>query len=359
MKRKIVFGIAVGVLVCSVIFIPNILRNLKFNKAVTLIESGDFAKCKEGVEVFESIKEKNGKKIEEYSSHYIEDLCKENKYDDAFEYVDLLESNQILAESELQNYSNKIAYDLADESVKEGKYTEAYYSYIRLADYEDSAEKATEIFDNHKEDFYQQAIENYEKANEYDLQFAKSQFERLGDYEDTKDYLEKISFMECMTGTYEKEYNSDHKIVISDFCVTEYYLSSDSKSEMKAVPLEYDGQLYLVAQREGSQQCIVYKRNNVGLELYQYQGNTSYDGTELVSVKEDNNTSIFKWTSKESEEIKEPQIGMTSEQVKKSTWGEPNKINKSTYSWGTSEQWCYPNYKYIYLDNGIVTTIQE
>ena len=50
---------------------------------------------------------------------------------------------------------------------------------------------------------------------------------------------------------------------------------------------------------------------------------------------------------------------MTADEVKKSTWGEPEEINKSTYSWGTSEQWCYSGYRYVYLDNGIVTSIQE
>lgn len=360
MKKKIAFGIIVGVLICSVIFVPGIVRNEKFNKAVTLIESGNYSKLKEGIEIFETIKEKDKNKIEDYSSHYIDQLCEQNKYNSASEYVDLLKSKQILSESNVQEYSDKVAYGLADESEQAGKYTDAYYAYVRLAEYKDSAEKATEIFDNHKEDFYQLAIKNYEKATEYDLQFAKSQFEQLGDYEETKTYLEKISFMECMTGTYEKEYSSDHKIVISDFCVTEYYLSSDNKSEMKAMPMEYDGQLYLVAQEKGSQQCNVYKRNNAGLELYQYKGRTSYDGTELVNVKrDDSSTSSFRWTSKESEEIKEPQIGMNSEQVKKSTWGEPKKINKSTYSWGSSEQWCYPNCKYIYLDNDVVTAIQE
>lgn len=54
-----------------------------------------------------------------------------------------------------------------------------------------------------------------------------------------------------------------------------------------------------------------------------------------------------------------PSIGMTAEEVKDSTWGEPKDINRTTTEYGTSEQWVYPNYKYIYLDDGIVTTIQE
>lgn len=55
----------------------------------------------------------------------------------------------------------------------------------------------------------------------------------------------------------------------------------------------------------------------------------------------------------------EPKIGMTADEVRASNWGSPEKINKTTYEWGVTEQWCYPNYKYIYFEDGIVTAIQE
>lgn len=54
-----------------------------------------------------------------------------------------------------------------------------------------------------------------------------------------------------------------------------------------------------------------------------------------------------------------PAIGMTAEEVLESTWGRPQKINKTTYSWGTTEQWCYSGYRYIYFDNGTVSSISE
>lgn len=55
----------------------------------------------------------------------------------------------------------------------------------------------------------------------------------------------------------------------------------------------------------------------------------------------------------------EPRIGMTKEEVRESTWGEPIEINKTVTVYGTSEQWVYNNYKYIYFDDNIVTGIQE
>lgn len=54
-----------------------------------------------------------------------------------------------------------------------------------------------------------------------------------------------------------------------------------------------------------------------------------------------------------------PAIGMTAAQVRASTWGEPEDINKTTYAWGTREQWCYSGYRYIYFEDGVVTAIHE
>lgn len=61
----------------------------------------------------------------------------------------------------------------------------------------------------------------------------------------------------------------------------------------------------------------------------------------------------------EDRQKKAPEIGMTAEEVRQSTWGEPQDINKTTYSWGIKEQWCYSGYRYIYFEDGIVTAIQE
>lgn len=57
-----------------------------------------------------------------------------------------------------------------------------------------------------------------------------------------------------------------------------------------------------------------------------------------------------------------PAIGMTTTEVEKSTWGKPSDINKTTNKYGTSEQWVYKfwdKYRYIYIEDGIVTAIQE
>ena len=49
---------------------------------------------------------------------------------------------------------------------------------------------------------------------------------------------------------------------------------------------------------------------------------------------------------------------MSKQDVLDSSWGKPTKINKSVYSWGTHEQWVYPNDNYLYFENGKLTSIQ-
>lgn len=56
---------------------------------------------------------------------------------------------------------------------------------------------------------------------------------------------------------------------------------------------------------------------------------------------------------------KAPQIGMTKEEVKASTWGEPEKVNTTTTTNDKHEQWVYPGDRYLYFDNGKLTAIQD
>ncbi|MFP8488497.1 hypothetical protein ACKGJO_05295 [Gracilimonas sp. Q87] len=51
-------------------------------------------------------------------------------------------------------------------------------------------------------------------------------------------------------------------------------------------------------------------------------------------------------------------IGMTDEMARAS-WGRPRDINRSTNAYGVNEQWVYPYGKYLYFEDGVLTTIQE
>lgn len=51
-------------------------------------------------------------------------------------------------------------------------------------------------------------------------------------------------------------------------------------------------------------------------------------------------------------------IGMTAEQCR-AAWGRPRSINRSTYTFGVHEQWCYGGHNYLYMEDGRLTSIQN
>lgn len=53
-------------------------------------------------------------------------------------------------------------------------------------------------------------------------------------------------------------------------------------------------------------------------------------------------------------------IGMTRDQVINGTnWGKPQKVNRTTTRYGTSEQWVYGDGNYLYFEDGVLTSIQN
>ena len=52
-------------------------------------------------------------------------------------------------------------------------------------------------------------------------------------------------------------------------------------------------------------------------------------------------------------------IGMTPEEVIASSWGKPQSVNRSTYSFGVHEQWVYGSRNYLYFKNGKLDSIQN
>lgn len=56
-------------------------------------------------------------------------------------------------------------------------------------------------------------------------------------------------------------------------------------------------------------------------------------------------------------------LGMTPDQAR-AAWGHPIDINRTVSRWGTREQWVYGSYryggrKYIYFQDGVLTSIQD
>ncbi|WP_156133020.1 hypothetical protein [Bacillus siamensis] len=54
------------------------------------------------------------------------------------------------------------------------------------------------------------------------------------------------------------------------------------------------------------------------------------------------------------------QIGMSkSDVLLLDDWGKPMDVNKTTTAYGTNEQWIYSGNRYLYFDDGELTTIQD
>jgi hypothetical protein len=51
-------------------------------------------------------------------------------------------------------------------------------------------------------------------------------------------------------------------------------------------------------------------------------------------------------------------VGMTPEDVIASSWGKPERVNRTTNAYGVREQWVYGN-NYLYFKDGVLTTIQH
>ncbi len=56
---------------------------------------------------------------------------------------------------------------------------------------------------------------------------------------------------------------------------------------------------------------------------------------------------------------KDPKIGMTPEEVKESTWGSPESIRTTETAKGTTELWVYPGGKFIHFEKNKVTMIER
>lgn len=238
--------------------------------------------------------------------------------------------------------------------------------------------------------FAQKAIEIFDKTNYYDLE----EYEKMYlDY-----YIKDNFFSSYSSWNFDEEYNIN---VVEAYTISfesenpcylsELYLKQGASSSFTRVLL------YKTA--DGSKKCITsisIDKSSIsnGKELYYVNedniatvksvdvdmlNNLIVEYKELIDFMRDYSEEYYlpimedeykqekadreakQEEKKREEELKKsiPKVGMTSAEVKKTKWGEPDKINKDTYSWGTSEQWVYNGRGYVYFKNGVVTSVSE
>ena len=100
----------------------------------------------------------------------------------------------------------------------------------------------------------------------------------------------------------------------------------------------------------------VINKNKDFLDFYlKYKNNVYY----VQYDQEHNISGKYQSEDIQKSQKEEPKIGMTKIEVLNSTWGSPKEKNITETKYGKHEQWVYSTNRYIYFDNGIVTSIQK
>ena len=194
---------------------------------------------------------------------------------------------------------------------------------------------------------YEKAINYFSEGN---YTSAIPIFEYLGDYERSTEYLDACNLITQLSGFYTYRHNKE-KFIFEIGRIVTVMDGSYNTTQFKTLYFENkDNENRLVA--EGYYGTYAFVIRNGTVEFY------SYGKTPTHSSTADHYESLRKMPDDYGFPT-EPQIGMTAEEVRNSTWGEPQKINTTITANHTNEQWCYSNYRYVYLEDGIVTSIQK
>lgn len=306
-------------------------------------------------------------------------LYNQGEYDDAYEIF------KSLSFKDSETLANECLYESAIDLVNSGKYTLAKDKFSMIDGYKDSNEQITEInyiyalklmdaspakakslFEenlNYKDsaDYilecdYKIAILEYNRGN---INIAKTMFEDMPEYKEKNDYLENINVLLQIQGTWFSEGPSQTKLIISDTDLELVFVSGGQITDVfkRTVTVKDD---IIYEMYAGLPTNVVYKLESKEKLL---QGVKENDAEDSEFNFDGEKSEIWVRTSDIIRPLyvkdTSPKIGMTADEVRSSSWGSPQSINKTTTKFGVSEQWVYSGYKYIYLDNGIVTAIQE
>jgi len=187
---------------------------------------------------------------------------------------------------------------------------------------------------------------NYLIGNTYldDIQdtYSGALYQEVANFKaEMKEKNVEFGFQELTNNNYDKSINWFHEL--------SKYDTSFEKLENYAQSIKY------------------YHEGNYFMARYFAERIGSYSGYGEQEVKEYSDKILKELTSEvianNREQLqtraKSVQLGMNQQQVRESSWGNPNKINTTTTSYGVHEQWVYSGYNYLYFENGILTSIQN
>ena len=376
-KGKYFVGFLILAMVVVVISVPAVIKKLEYNYAIQKMQAGDYEDSIKRFEEFGEYKEAQvllkeakylqameliEKKEYELACTIFLDIrdykdadelylfCKYNialiyfsqkSYDRA---LDILYSIETYGDS--YEIINEILYMQASEQLTTDV-VQAYFTFARIEDYKDSKKMMETILSEHQDNIYNSAIKEFESENMDD---ALERFTLIPNWRNAKDYIGKIELYNMIQGTW--EYRNTVGVTYTDILTISGYsmiiTHKGTSNDQVDHKIRYE-----------------YYNNRSGFALEGESGefaNHFYISGNSI-IREIGKDLKWKYTkiseSTEVQPLKEPCIGMTASEVQNSTWGIPEDINSTTYSWGTHEQWCYPGYRYIYFEDGVVTAISE
>lgn len=293
-----------------------------YEKAIKFVADSDYSKA---IDLFNSLKNFKDSSAQLNHSKYLlaEQEIGNSDYASAIKLLTNLGNYE-----DSKNMLSETKYFLGKEYYDAKSYTNAISILTELGNYKDSKI----LISNAQIEVYHDAVNSYTLG---DFNKAQTLFKSISGYKDSSKYLNNTSLLLQFQGTWTT--SVDEQLTFNGWSVSDTLMGSCNYN--------IDGKLL---KSTSTSSCFTEFELDDDSTLTA----TSNDAS-MFFVKEidtPNNQNIQK---------SDPAIGMTEQQVLDSSWGKPENINKTITTNDVEEQWCYSNNKYIYFDNGIVTTIQE
>lgn len=350
----VIDGILV-VLICALAVVPALSQNrINYEDAIECFEDEDYYNAISALEKCKGYKDSDYLYQEAYYRLGIRAIDFEN-YEDAIKYF-----SEVIGYEDTEKHLTYAKYHAGLNLLENKDYEAAADAFEEISGYEDAEEKflyaqyhfGTTLLEN---ELYEEAAVAFEEISGYQDADALFELSRKT-AEENKDLIEKIQGTYKFVDTGNVHYSS--KLVVQEKKFYDYYDTLNTAYGTKISHVD-------------SEKNAIYLKNSYWYilkdgKLYEYEYDDEYNEltkkyetvykNELRCVWEKTDLNI-KLSPKDPKE--EPAIGMTAEQVRNSTWGSPDEINRTTTAYGIHEQWVYSNYRYIYLDDGIVTAIKD
>lgn len=291
--------------------------------------------------------------------------------------IELLDNKDF--DSAIEKFKSISNYKDSDKRIIESYYLYAKYK-IESNDYKSAIDLLEKCID-YKDSKELQIDSKYNYALKIKTSNEKESINilnEISDYKDSKDIIDKYNYEHRFDGTYSDKGSSGlgyqkryiinglpSKISTYSYDTRETTYGDDKYSAgysaLVSVELKCNEDYTICTSEDDNffrtyifgDDKIIYKPHNKKPKSW----DLDYIDMEYTYYKISDETDLPKERTKIGSA--KPQIGMTADEVKKSSWGKPQKINKSTYEWGTTEQWVYSNNRYVYFKNGKVTSISE